>query len=159
MKSIIIRSLFLLFLLNGCAGYEPIFSSKNLQFKISNYTLQGDKILGNKIYSKLYNLSKFNKSEENQNIFNLFINASKDKMGTSKDSAGKILEYKITLNVDIHFTDITLNEKIINETYEYSSSYKIQSQYSDTLNAENTTIENLLEKIHQELLIKLSENI
>ena len=159
MKKIITGLLFLLFLLSSCAGYEPIFSSKNLQFKISNYTLQGDKILGNKIYSKLNNLSKLNKNEENKNIFDLFINISKDKVGTSKDSAGKILEYKITLKANIHFTDITINEKKIEETYTYSSSYKVQSQFSDTINAENVTIENLLDKMHQELLIKLSENI
>ena len=73
--------------------------------------MQGDKILGNKIYSKLNNLSKLNKNEENKNIFDLFINISKDKVGTSKDSAGKILEYKITLKANIHFTDITINEK------------------------------------------------
>ena len=50
-------------------------------------------------------------------------------------------------------------KKKIDETYTYSSSYKVQSQFSDTINAENVTIENLLDKMHQELLIKLSENI
>ena len=41
----------LLIFINGCAGYEPIFGSTNLQFEIADYSIEGNKILGNKIYS------------------------------------------------------------------------------------------------------------
>ena len=43
----------LLIFINGCAGYEPIFASTKLQFKISDYSIEGNKILGNKIYYKV----------------------------------------------------------------------------------------------------------
>ena len=39
---------FLLVLINSCAGYEPIFSSTNLKFKISTNLVEGNKILENK---------------------------------------------------------------------------------------------------------------
>ena len=42
----------LLVYLSACAGYKPIFSSSNLQFKINDYFIQGNKKLGNQIYSK-----------------------------------------------------------------------------------------------------------
>ena len=65
MKKIIYSFLLLLFL-NACAGYKPIFTSTNLQFEITNYSVEGNKTLGNKIYDKLNRLSKSNKNDENQ---------------------------------------------------------------------------------------------
>ena len=63
-----ITSLIVLFILlvfiNACTGYKPIFGSSNLQFEITDYLIEGDKKLGNQIYSKLYNLSKSNKNQE-----------------------------------------------------------------------------------------------
>ena len=110
----IVYPIFLLILLNfinGCAGYKPIFSSTNLQFEIANYSIKGNKILGNKIYSKLYSLSKSKKDDQNLRSVDLVINVSKDKNATTKDSSGKILEYKITLNTDVKVTDFITKDK------------------------------------------------
>ena len=153
----LIFTIVFLILVSGCSGYKPIFAAKNLQFKISEYSIEGNKILGKKIYSKLYRLS--NKDDQNVKNIDLLIKASKDKEATSKDSAGKILEYKITLNTEVQVTDSITNDKILNEIFISSINYKVQSQYSDTVNLENTSIENLINKIYQELLIKFSENI
>ena len=49
----------LLILINGCTGYKPIFSSTNLQFKIADYSIEGNKVLGKKIYYKYHNIVKF----------------------------------------------------------------------------------------------------
>ena len=156
-KTYLIFTIVFLILVSGCSGYKPIFASQNLQFKISEYSIEGNKILGNKIYSKLYRLS--NKDDQNVKNIDLLIKVSKDKEATSKDSAGKILEYKITLNTEVQVTDSITNDKILNEIFISSINYKVQSQYSDTVNLENTSIENLINKIYQELLIKFSENI
>ena len=149
---------FLIFI-SGCSGYKPIFASTNLQFKISEYSIEGNKILGNKIYSKLYRLSKTQKNDQNARSLGFLIKVSKDKNATSKNSAGKILEYKITLKTEVKVTDSITDDKILNETFVSSLTYKMQNQYSDTVNLENTTIENLINKIYKELLIKFSENI
>ena len=55
MKKISYLLISLIFLINigACTGYKPIFSSSNLEFKITDYSILGDKKLGNKIYSKL----------------------------------------------------------------------------------------------------------
>ncbi len=149
----------LLLFINGCAGYEPIFGSTNLQFEIADYSIEGNKILGNKIYSKLYSLSKSKKDDQNLRRVDLVIKVSKDKNVTTKDSAGKILQYKITLNTDIKVTDFITKDKILNQIFISSSIYKVQNKYSDTVNLENQTIENLLNKTYQELVIKLAQNI
>ena len=161
MKKVIypIFSFILLLFINGCAGYEPIFGSTNLQFEIADYSIEGNKILGNKIYSKLYSLSKSKKDDQNLRRVDLVIKVSKDKNVTTKDSAGKILQYKITLNTDIKVTDFITKDKILNQIFVSSLTYKVQNKYSDTVNLENTSIENLLNKTYQELVTRLAQNI
>ena len=161
MKKVIypIFSFILLLFINGCAGYEAIYSSTNLQFEIADYSIEGNKILGNKIYSKLYSLSKSKKDEQNLRSVDLVIKVSKIKNATAKDSAGKILQYKITLNTDIKVTDFITKDKILNQIFVSSLTYKVQDKYSDTVNLENQIIENLLSKTYQELAIKLAQNI
>ena len=149
----------LLTFINGCSGYKPIFASKNLQFKIADYSIEGNKILGNKIYSKLYSLSKSKKDDQNLKRVDLVIKVSKDKNVTTKDSAGKILQYKITLNTDIKVTDFITKDKILNQIFVSSLTYKVQDKYSDTVDLENRSIEDLLNKTYQELVTRLAQNL
>ena len=149
-------SLILLIGINACAGYKPIFSTSNLQFKISDYSIKGDKSLGQKIYTKLYNLSQSNKNNTAVKNINISIEVSKDKTVKVKNSAGKILEYKISLNTNIEIKDYFTNNQILSHNFNYSSSYKTQDQFSDSLRLENKTIENLLDKTYQDLLIEMT---
>ena len=148
-----------LILLNQCSGYKPIFSTQNLQFKIDSYSIKGNKILGNKLYSKLHNISKSNKNNQNVVAVNLIIDIKKDKESTTKSSAGKVLEYKITLSTQVEVLDAYTDDIILKQNFVSSSTYKVQEQYSSTLNLENQSIENLIERTYQELLNSLSENI
>ena len=154
-----IFSFILLVFINGCAGYEPIFGSTNLQFEIADHSIKGDKILGNKIYSKLYRLSQSKKNDENLRNIDLIIKVSKDKNATVKDIDGKILEYKITLNTKIEVKDDLTENEMLNKNFTFSQAYKVQTQYSDTLDLENRTLENLINKTYQQLLIELSKKI
>jgi len=115
--------------------------------------------LGNKIYSKLYSLSKSKKDDQNLRRVDLVIKVSKDKNVTTKDRAGNNLQYKITLNTDIKVTDFITKDKILNQIFISSLIYKVQNKYSDTVDLENQIIENLLSKTYQELVIKLAQNI
>jgi hypothetical protein len=149
----------MLIFISECAGYKPIFSSTNIQFNIVDYSIKGDKIIGKKIYSKLYGLSKSVKNDQNITSVKLLIDALKNKEATIKDNVGKILEYKITIKTKIITTDFITDEKILNQTFISSLTYKVQDQHSDTVKLENKSVENLTNKIFQEILIKLSHNI
>jgi hypothetical protein len=149
-------SFILLIGINACSGYKPIFSTSNLQFKISDYSIIGDKSLGKKIYTKLYNLSQSNKNNTAVKNIAISIEVSKDKTAEVKNSAGKILEYKISLNTNIEIKDYFTNNQILSHNFNYSSSYKTQDQFSDSLRLENKTIENLLDKTYQDLLIEIT---
>ena len=151
--------LFFIIFASGCVGYKPIFGSSNLEFDISEYSVEGDKKIGNEIYSKLYNLSKSNKSTKNLKSIKLLIDSSKNKEGTSKNSAGKILEYRITVTIKVEVIDSLTENQILNQIFSSSITYKVQDQYSETVNLETKSTENLILKIYKDLLIRLSENI
>ena len=144
---------------NNCTGYKPIFGSTSLQFEISNYNVEGDKILGNKLYSKLSNLSKSKKVNPDTKNLDLLINVSKTKSTTSKNSSGKILEYKINLDTKIKITDFITGKKLLDQNFNSSLNYKTQDQYFNTVKLENQTTEDLIENLYQDLLIKLSANL
>ena len=149
----------LLIFINGCSGYKPIFSSTNLEFNIANYSLEDNKTLGEKIYSRLKRASKLNDNNKNVRKIDILIKASQNKKATAKDASGKILQYKIYLNFDVKIKDYLTEDEILNETYSSSFTYKIQKQYSDTLKLEERSINQLVDKTYQQILIKLSENI
>ena len=81
------------------------------------------------------------------------------KLQQQKNSAGKILEYKISLNTNIIIKDYLTNDKILNHSFTYSSSYKVQDQHSETIKLENTTIKNLINKTGDDLIIKISGSL
>ena len=155
----LIISFILLICINACTGYKPIFGSSNIQFEIADYSIDGDKKLGKQIYYKLYNLSKSNKNKAETQSLYIKIKVSKEKNATIKDSTGKILEYNINLNTQVIVKDYLTNDELLNHNFTSSLSYKVQDQYSETEKFENTSIDNLINKTYQDLLIKLTENI
>jgi len=157
MKKIAILAVFLLVHLSGCQGYKPIFSYSNLEFIISGHNIDGDKKLGNQIYSKLYNISKSNEKNPEARTIYLGINASKDKIATVKSSTGKILEFKINLNINVIVKDYLTSEDLLNQDFNYSTSYKVQDQHSETIKLENRTTKALIDKTFENLLIKISK--
>ena len=153
-----IISIIILIFINACAGYKPIYTT-NLQFRIADYSIKSNKKLGRQIYSKLYNLSKLSENNAEVQNVNIIINAAKDKKATAKDSAGKILEYRIILNSKIIINDYLTNDEVLNQNFSYSSMYKVQDLHSETIKLENKSIKDLINKTYQDLLIKMSHII
>ena len=161
MKKIISISILsiLLTLTNNCSGYKPIFASKNMNFKISEHITEGDKRIGNEIYSKLYRASSSKTNNKNIQDLNIYIKSEKEKMATAKDTTGKTLEYKMSLNINIKITKNTDKDVVLDKIYNSSLRYKIQEQYSDTIKLENKSVKDIIDQIYQNILIDLSKNI
>ena len=153
----LIISLIFLNFINACVGYKPIYTTTNLQFEIADYSIKTNKKLGSQIYSKLYNLSKSNKKNAETKSITIIIDTIKNKTATAKDSAGKVLEYKVILSSNITIKDYLTDDKILNQNFSYSSTYKVQNKYSETKKIENRSTEDLINKIYQNLIIKMSE--
>tara|TARA_B100000029_G_scaffold514409_1_gene617116 strand:- start:1385 stop:1861 length:477 start_codon:yes stop_codon:yes gene_type:complete len=156
MKKIIFLLIFLS--IGACSGYKPIFSSSNINFTLNNYSISGDKKIGNQIYSKLYKISKSSKNSPDTKNISIIINSQKDKNPTSKDKTGKVLAYKINILADITVKDLETNNEILSEKFNSSLSYKVQNQHSETIKLENKSIENIVDRIYQDFIIKLSES-
>ena len=48
-KTNLVIAFIILILISECSGYKPIFGSIDLQFEISQYSIEGNQILGKKI--------------------------------------------------------------------------------------------------------------
>ena len=151
----LIISLIFLSFINACAGYKPIYTT-NLQFEIADYSIKTNKKLGRQIYSKLYNLSRASKKDTKTHSIVIIIDITKNKTATAKDSAGKVLEYRVILSSNITIKDYLTDDKILNQNFSYSSVYRVQDNHSETIKLENKSIEDLIDKIYQNLLIKMS---
>ena len=154
---LIISIIFLNFI-NACAGYKPIYTASP-QFEIIDYSLKKNKKLGRQIYSKLYNLSKSNKQNTNIHSITIMIDITKNKAASAKDSAGKVLEYRNLLSSNIIIKDYLTDDEILNQNFSYSSTYRVQDKYSETKKIENRSTEDLINKMYQNLLIKMSKMI
>ena len=155
----LINVLILIASMTSCTGYKPIFGSSNVMYKINNYKIEDNKKLGNIIYSKFYQLSKSSKNNPAAKGIDLLISLKKNKTSTAKDSSGKILEYKINIDTKIIVKDYLSGDEILNQTYSSSGSYRVQDQHSETISLENKTIENLINLLFQEFLIKFYDKM
>jgi len=153
----LIISIILFFYINACAGYKPIYVSSNFNFIIEDHSIKGEERLANLIYRKLYNISASNKNRQTAQGISLSIETKKERKPTIKNNVGKILEYEINLNTTIIVNDFLTNKEILNKYFNYSISYKVQEEHSETIKLENKNIENLVDKTYQDALIKISE--
>ena len=152
----LIISIIFLNLINACAGYKPIYTT-DLQFEIVDYSIKSNHKLGKQIYYKLHNLFKSSNNNEEAQSITITIDIQKDKEATAQDSSGKILEYRIILNSNIVINDYLTNDEILNQDFSYSSTYKVQSLFSDTKESENKSIDDLINQTYQNLLIQISQ--
>ena len=143
---------------SSCTGYKPIYSTSNFNFIIEQHSIKGDEKWGNLIYRKLNNISLSNKNNPEAQSIVLFIETSKEKKSTVKNSVGNILEYEINLKTDIIINDFLTDKTILKQNFNYSIPYKVQDEHSDTIKLENQNIENLVSKTYQDILINILQS-
>ena len=134
--------LLLIFLvLSGC-GYEPIYSTKNLNFSIGN--IEKNNSLLNNEFVKVINSIKNNNSE---NKINIKIESSKEINIKSKNKKGDVLIFELKIILDVSNLD-NQNQK---QKFERRITYK---NLTDKFKLKQ--YENELEKI---LITKLVEDL
>ena len=157
-KSIYLAFSIILFIFtSSCSGYKPIFKTSSIQFEIKDYSISGEERLGELIYKNLQNIAA--KNNQGAQSITLSINVLKKKTPTVKDSAGKILEYKINVMTNIIINDFYNDKELVKHDFNYSSSFEVQDQHSETIKLENLNIQNLINKTYQNIIIKISENL
>ena len=151
--------IFLIFLAVNNCGYTPIYKlNENLNFKISKITFEGDRLINNYLDSKF---KRYNEKKETE--FKLTLTSNYSKIALSKDSTGKITDYKLNLKITVDVKEININnqekfEGYVN-TFEYEEEFILQDEnfkFKET-NYENNIKKNLADTMYNKFIISLTK--
>ena len=146
--------LLVLFLFFSSCGYTPIFSKKDINFSVENIEFSGDKDIEEKINSALYGYK--NKLEKEKKI-SLVITSSKNTAIASKNSKGEALTNRISVDVNVKI--ILPENNFLEKSFNKTSIYTVINRKSEQKLIENKLIENLSNKIAQQIIFEISKNI
>ena len=147
MKKIFI--IIVLLILNNCAGYEPIFSSKDVNFYIGEITIKEDNKL---IRNIVKNLKPYTIQNDKRRI-NLELNLDIKEAITLKDTKGNTVSEEMGIALEVK-TILENNDQI---KFNFSEKFTFNNQSNKfELNQYKKRIQiNLVEKIYQDLIIRL----
>tara|TARA_E500000178_G_C16507903_1_gene524555 strand:- start:46 stop:513 length:468 start_codon:yes stop_codon:yes gene_type:complete len=143
----IISSLILLILITNC-GYKTINLNEN--FKITEVNTKGDKSINFKLKTRLIDISK----DEKKNSIRLFLNTKKRRTIGEKNIKNQITKYNILIKTDVEYFYGDQNLKGT-FTISRSADYESFAIYSNTLDAEKETIDNLIIEIARQIKFEL----
>jgi len=150
MKKIFIYLCF--FSLFGCAGYEPLFSSKNLSFYIDSIENLNENSTTKKISR---NLSSNKLKVDGKKGFVLKITSDEINNITSKDSKGNSLTFEIVLNIEVKVfnssSGLLLNTFKLNKSFNYNNQV---NKFNLSLYKKGI-LENMINNVSKDIIIKL----
>ena len=146
----IFSSLIVLMILVGC-GYQPIYSSKNLNFNINQLELKGDIDLNRQIRDRLSNFQS-NKSDQSV-IYNIKINTTSNRTISTKDAKGNPALYALTVTINLSYSSLIESEK--NKSFSESVGYENNDNKFDLKRYENTIKKNLTNTIIEDIILFL----
>ena len=145
MKKNIIILILSAFVITSC-GYKSIYSSKNLNFNISEFEVTDKTKISRKIKSNLDSYKKNN----SKNFYYIKINSKKEINIISKDSKGDPSNFVMNIISEI---TILNDEKIVkNKVFSESFNYKNSSNKFDLKQYEKNIEENLTDKIIENII-------
>ena len=145
----IIASL-LLILTIGCAGYKPIFSSKNFDFFITEIKIPNDDKISKRLGKKL---QSYMSKDDVKKAYSLKIISNKEEKIVSRDTKGDplIYELKVVSNIEVILEDNRTTKLDFSEkfTFNNDSNKFALSQYRKTIE------QNLINNIYEKLIIRM----
>ena len=147
MKKIFI--VIILLILNNCAGYKPIFSSKDVNFYIGEIIIKEDNKL---IRNIVKNLKPYTIQNDKQRItLELSLNIKEEI--TLKDTKGNAVSEEMEIVLEVK-TSLENNDQI---NFNFSEKFTFNNQSNKfELNQYKKRIQlTLVEKIHQDLIMRL----
>ena len=147
MKKIFI--VIILLILNNCAGYKPIFSSKDVNFYIGEIIIKEDNKL---IRNIVKNLKPYTIQNDKQRI-TLELNLNIKEAITLKDAKGNTVSEEMEIVLEVK-TSLENNNQI---NFNFSEKFTFNNQSNKfELNQYKKRIQiTLVEKIHQDLIMRL----
>ena len=139
----------ILLILNNCAGYKPIFSSKDVNFYIGEIIIKEDNKL---IRNIVKNLKPYTIQNDKQRI-TLELNLNIKEAITLKDAKGNTVSEEMEIVLEVK-TSLENNDQI---NFNFSEKFTFNNQSNKfELNQYKKRIQiTLVEKIHQDLIMRL----
>ena len=145
-KKLIIILMLLTF--NNC-GFKVVNKDNLYNFSVINVDVNGDNKIGFYLKNNLLNNNKQGKE------INLNINIEKKKDIKEKNIKNEITKYEIVIKAKVNY-DILFHNKKGHFTVTKIGNYKVESQYSQTLINEDNLIDDLREKLTEDVQENLS---
>ncbi len=136
-------------LINQC-GYSPVYKKeidRNLKIIIVNQS--GDKEFNKKLYSELLQYQ----SSDSNDRYKININSSVDKRIISKNTAGKVTDFELSVNVVF---ELNYNNKIQNISFNESLKIKNIDDTFEQQKYENIVKNNFARSIKEQLITRLN---
>lgn len=146
-KKLIIILMLLTF--NNC-GFKVVNKDSLYNFSVINVVVNGDNKIGFYLKNNLLN----NSNKQGKEI-KLNINIEKKKDIKEKNIKNEITKYEIIIKAKINY-DVLFHNKKGHFTVTKIGNYKVESQYSQTLINEDNLIDDLREKLAEDIQENLS---
>jgi len=150
MKKIILYFCFLI--IYGCTGYEPLFSTKNSNYYIIDIENVNKDNLTQRISKRLDN---YKSGDDNKKGYILKISSNMKNIVSSKDSKGQVSTYEMIVNVNLKVFSKDSNRAINSFKFNKNFIYNNQENKSNLSQYKKDILKNLINKISQEIIIKL----
>ena len=137
-------------------GYTPIFSSKNIKFKIVEIQKRGDTNIAG-LFAE--SVKKNQSNLDNLQKISLIIDASKNKTTLVKDQSGKILSYKLEIIIKANAKRISSNEIIISKELSAASNFDNKDRIYDASNLESKITKDLIKKLSRDLILIINQTM
>ena len=151
MKKIILYFCFLA--IYGCAGYEPLFSTKELSYYVIHIKNVNKNNLTEKISKRLKNYTS--KGNGNKKGYKLEISSNMSNIISSKDGKGNVSSYKMIVIVNVKVFNLDSNLLISTLNFNKDFVYNNQENKSNLDKYNKDIQENIINKISQDIIIKL----
>ena len=145
----ILFALLVLIAVQNC-GYQPLLTEKYQKFNINTFDISGDKKLGQML------ANRFVEFKDSENQLMCKINIEKNREISNKDSAGKVLEYSLDVNINLEALSTLDGSSILRKSYSQKRSYKASKFYIDTLSREKIITDDLLKSIANQITSDLN---
>ena len=139
----------ILLILNNCAGYKPIFSSKDVNFYIGEIIIKEDNKL---IRNIVKNLKPYTIQNDKQRI-TLELNLDLKEANTLKDTKGNTVSEEMEIVLEVK-TSLENNDQI-NFNFSEKFTFNNQSNKFELIQYKKRIQLTLVEKIHQDLIMRL----
>jgi len=154
MKVPSLKFLIVIFLFLNACGFKVVKQADLVNFRILEIKGEGDKRINFKIKNKLISSA----SQDEHKLVNISLITKKNKTVKEKNIKNEVQKYQIEIKVNVELKLVGSNFTK-NFSVSDSKEYNVGKQHSITLRNEKKAIESSSNKISDEILDKIIENL